>query len=349
MSATTSTPHAGSDFRTWFRLGVLLAAWTSAYAANELGWTALFTDVLHLDLEHTLVGAVHFFLYDTVKIGLLLVGLLFVVGLVNTQLTPERVRDFLAGRHFAVALLMAVALGAVTPFCACSSIPIFIGLVAAGVPLAITLTFLVASPLISETGIVLMGGTFGWGIAGLWALAGVVVSLAVGLVLSRFDLRRWVEPFVFATRTAQLARQEVRPTMAERMEASWSETRDMLVKVLPYLVLGVAIGAGIHGWVPEEFFATYAGPDNPWALLVATVAGAPLYANPAGVVPLASALHDKGVPLGTLMAFMMSLVALSVPSLVMLRRVMKPQLLALFTGTVLAGIFVIGLFFNLLT
>jgi uncharacterized membrane protein YraQ (UPF0718 family) len=337
------------DRRVLALLGAGALAWAGAYGVNEVAWTALFTDLLGLDLEDRVPGSVHFFLYDSVKIGLLLVGLMFVVGLVNTQLTPERVRDFLAGRHFFTALLMAVALGAVTPFCSCSSIPIFIGLVAAGVPLSITLTFLVSSPLISETGIVLMGGTFGWDIAALWALAGAVVSLAVGLVLSRFDLDRWVEPFVFTTATARLARQQERPTLADRAAASWSETKATLAKVLPYLVVGVAIGAGIHGWVPEDFFARYAASDNPWALLVATVAGAPLYANPAAVVPLASALYDKGAPLGTVMAFMMSLVALSVPSLVMLRRVMKPQLLAVFTGVTLIGIFLIGAVFNLAT
>ena len=346
--ATASTLLSRSDRATWLRLGVLASAWVVAYAVNEVAWTALFRHVLGLDLDQRLAGSAHFFLYDTTKIALLLVGLLFAVGLVNTQLTPERVRDFLAGRHFVTALLLAVALGAVTPFCSCSSIPIFIGLVAAGVPLSITLTFLVSSPLISETGIVLMGGTFGWGIAALWGLAGAVVSLAVGLTLARFPLDRWVEPFVYSTATVRLAQQERRPTMAERAAASWSETRATLVKVAPYLVVGVAIGAGIHGWVPEDFFARYAASDSPWALLVATVAGAPLYANPAGVVPLASALYDKGAPLGTVMAFMMSLVALSVPSLVMLRRVMKPQLLALFTGVTLLGIYLIGTLFNLI-
>lgn len=333
----------------WGALVVAAGLWVCAYWVNGWLWDRVFHDALGMAPAERLTQSLHFFFYDATKIGLLLLGLLFVVGLVNTQLTPERVRDFLAGRHFATALVMAVGLGAVTPFCSCSSIPIFIGLVAAGVPLAITLTFLVASPLISETGIVLMGGTFGWGIAAAWALAGAVVSLAVGLALSRFDLERWVEPFVFSTRTAGLAKRDARPSLAERIDASWAETKEMMLKVFPYVVVGVAIGAGIHGWVPEDFFTRYAAADNPWALLFATFAGAPLYANPAGVVPMASALYGKGVALGTLMAFMMSLVALSVPSLVMLRRVMKPQLLAIFTGTVLTGIYSIGLLFNLVT
>jgi uncharacterized membrane protein YraQ (UPF0718 family) len=307
----------------------------------------LFRSVFRVDLASTLGGAVQFFLYDTVKITLLLLGLLFLVGLVNTQISPEKVRAVLAGKGLIVGILLAVALGAITPFCSCSSIPIFIGLVAAGVPLAVTLAFLVSSPLISETGIILMGGTFGWPIAAGWALAGAVVSITVGLVLSRFKLDKWIEPFVFTSRTTQLATATTRPSMRERVTASWGETWDMLKKILPFLLLGVLIGAAIHGWVPDEFFATVAGPDNPFSLLIATFAGAPLYANPAAVVPLASALYAKGVALGTTMAFMMSLVALSIPSLIMLRRVMKWQLLALFTGIVLAAIFVIGFIFNL--
>lgn len=337
-----------SDKRIWWLLVAALATWAALYAANEVIWTWLFDSALGLDLSTQLWSSVEFFFYDSVKITLLLVGLLFVVGLVNTQLSPERVRDVLAGKGLFVGMILAVVLGAVTPFCSCSSIPIFIGLVAAGVPLSITLTFLIASPLISETGIILMGGSFGWDIAALWLLAGVAVSLLAGFVLSRFDLQKWVEPFVFESKTAVLARAEIRPSMLERVLASWSETRGMLVKIIPYLLLGVAIGAGIHGWVPADFIASIAGPENPFALLLATLAGAPLYANPASVVPLASALFEKGAALGTVMAFMMSLVALSIPSLIMLRRVMKLPLLALFTGVVLIGIFLIGLLFNLI-
>ncbi|MBU3994701.1 MAG: permease [Actinobacteria bacterium] len=348
--ASPAARHTRSrdDLRVWAFLVALAAAWGVIFAVNEMLWPWLLGDVMRLDLVSTLGAAVEFFLYDTVKISLLLLGLLFLVGLVNTQISPEKVRGVLAGKGLFVGILLAVALGAITPFCSCSSIPIFIGLVAAGVPLSVTLAFLVSSPLISETGIILMGGTFGWDIAAGWALAGAVVSIAVGLVLSRFKLEKWIEPFVFTSRTAQLATASTRPSMRDRVTASWDETRDMLKKILPFLLLGVLIGAAIHGWVPDEFFATVAGPDNPFSLLIATFAGAPLYANPAAVVPLASALYAKGVALGTTMAFMMSLVALSIPSLIMLRRVMKLPLLAIFTGVVLAAIYLIGFIFNLI-
>lgn len=343
-----NTSRAQENLRIW---GLLLSAaivWGLVFTLNEVLWPWLFGDVFRVDLSSTLGAAVQFFFYDTVKIALLLVGLLFLVGLVNTQISPEKVRGVLTGKGLFVGILLAVLLGAITPFCSCSSIPIFIGLVAAGVPLAVTLAFLVSSPLISETGIILMGSTFGWEIATGWVLAGAAVSIAVGLLLSRFKLEKWIEPFVFSSRTTQLAMATQRPTMRERVNASWAETRQMIVKILPYLVLGVLIGAAIHGWVPDEFFAEVAGPANPFSLLIATFAGAPLYANPAAVVPLASALYAKGVALGTTMAFMMSLVTLSVPSLIMLRRVMKWPLLALFTGIVLTAIYIIGFIFNLM-
>lgn len=330
--------------------GLLVAAavWIGLYALNERLWPALLGDALGVDLDTRLGGSIHFFLYDTVKILLLLTGLVFSVGLLNTALSPERVRDFLSGRRLATGLGLAVVLGAVTPFCSCSSVPLFIGLVAAGVPLAVTLTFLIASPLISETGIVLMGGTFGWDVAAMWVVAGSVLALLAGWVLSRFDLDRWVEPFVFTTRTVQLATAPTRPTLGERVDASWSEARDVVARTWAYVLVGIAIGAVIHGWVPAGFFERYAGGRSPLAVLVATVSGVPLYANPAGVVPLAEALHAKGAALGTVMAFMMSVVALSPPSFVMLRRVLKPPLLVIFGGIVTAGIVIIGVVFNLI-
>lgn len=349
MTTVVSRPRRHEREHLGWVLAGAAAIWAGLYALNERLWDVLFEDALGLDLDERVASAVHFFLYDTTKIALLLVGLLFAVGLLNTTISPERVRAFLVGRRLATGLVLAVVLGAVTPFCSCSSVPLFIGLVAAGVPLSITLTFLIASPLISETGIVMMGGTFGWDIAALWIVAGSALALISGVVLSRFDLDRWVEPFVFTTRTVELARSETRPTLRERVDASRSETRDVISRIWPYVLVGIALGAAIHGWVPEGFFEDYAGGDNPTSVLVATLLGVPLYANPAGVVPLAEALHAKGAALGTVMAFMMSVVALSPPSLVMLRRVLKPPLLAIFTGIVTVGILVIGILFNLVT
>jgi uncharacterized membrane protein YraQ (UPF0718 family) len=339
----TPTGHLG------VRLGAAALLWAAAYALNEWIWDAMFADLFGVDLDERLWSSLQFFLYDTIKIMLLLVGLLFAVGLVNTAISPERIRTFLVGRRLATGLVLAVVLGAITPFCSCSSVPLFIGLVAAGVPLAITLTFLISSPLISETGIILMGGTFGWHIAGLWIAAGAALSLAAGVVLSRFDFDRWIEPFVFNTRTVQLAQSPRRPTLRQRVEASRAETIEVLRGIWLYVVVAIAIGAVIHGWVPDGVLADHLGGDNPLSVLAATALGVPLYANPAGVVPLAEALHAKGAALGTVMAFMMSVVALSIPSLVMLRRVLKPPLLAIFTAIVTAGILIIGIVFNFIT
>jgi hypothetical protein len=323
--------------------------WGLLYWLNERLWPVLLGDWLGLDLAGRAGESLEFFLYDTAKIMLLLVGLIFVVGMLRTALSPERVRDVLAGRGLLLGLVLAALLGAVTPFCSCSSIPLFIGFVAAGVPLSITLTFLIASPLINEVAVVMLGGTFGWGVTAIYVAAGLLLAILAGWVFSRVDLDRWVEPFVFSTPVAALSAEGGSPTLAARVDAARTETRDIVGKVWPYVLVGVGLGAVIHGWVPADFFARYAGSDNPLSVLVATLAGVPLYANAAGVIPLAEALWVKGVALGTVMAFMMSVVALSVPSLVMLRRVLRMPLLILFTAIITVGIVAVGLLLNLVT
>jgi uncharacterized membrane protein YraQ (UPF0718 family) len=349
LDTQTPGPVQASTARLWGGLAAAGAAWALLYAVNERLWPMLLGDWLGVDQTSRAGESLTFFLYDTVKIMLLLVGLVFVVGLVRTTLSPERVRDVLVGRGLLVGLVLAALLGAVTPFCSCSSIPLFIGFVAAGVPLSITLSFLIASPLINEVAVVMLGGTFGWGVTAVYVAAGLLLAVAAGWVFSRLDVERWVEPFVFATPVAALAAAEGSPTLAARIEAARAETRDIVGKVWPYVLVGVGIGAAIHGWVPADFFARYAGSDHPLSVVVATIAGIPLYANAAGVIPLAEALWAKGVALGTVLAFMMSVVALSVPSLVMLRRVLRLPLLVLFTGTVTVGIIAVGLLLNLVT
>jgi uncharacterized membrane protein YraQ (UPF0718 family) len=349
MSLLTRPPRPASARRVWLGLVAAGSAWALLYALNERLWPVLIGDVLGLDPTGRAGESLAFFFYDTAKIMLLLVGLIFVVGMLRTTLSPERVRDVLAGRGLMVGLVLAALLGAVTPFCSCSSIPLFIGFVAAGVPLSITLSFLIASPLINEVAVVMLGGTFGWGVTAIYVGAGLALAIAAGWTFSRFDLDRWVEPFVFSTPVAALSAQDGSPTLAARVDAARTETRDIVGKVWPYVLVGVGIGALIHGWVPADFFARYAGSDNPLSVLVATLAGIPLYANAAGVIPLAEALWAKGVALGTVMAFMMSVVALSVPSLIMLRRVLRMPLLVLFTVIVTVGIVAVGLLLNLVT
>jgi uncharacterized membrane protein YraQ (UPF0718 family) len=338
----------GTDRRLWLRVAGGVGLWVAAYWLNERLWTWLLGDVMGVDLAAPLGGAVHFFLYDTAKIFLLLTGLMFVVGMLRASLDLDRARDYLAGRGLFLGLFLAVVLGAVTPFCSCSSIPLFIGFVAAGIPLSITLTFLIASPLVSEIAAIMIGDQFGWHIAAAYVVAGSILAMAIGFTFSRFDLDHWVEDMVFATRIAQLRAAGRTPTWAERVRAATDESKDIFTSVWRWVLLGVGIGAVIHGWVPADFFADIAGPDNPFAVIVVTIAAVPLYINGAGVVPIAEALWAKGMSLGTVMAFIMSAIALSIPAAVMLRRVLKPPLLALYFGSVTLGIVVVGYLFNAL-
>lgn len=324
------------------------AGWAGVFALNEVAWDVVLGGWLSLDLSHRVVDAVGFFLYDVVKILLLLIGMIFVIGLLRTALRPERVRAFLEGKPLWLALGMAAALGAVTPFCSCSSIPLFIGFVAAGVPLGVTFAFLIASPLVNEVAVVMLADMFGWQITGVYVGAGLAVAVGVGWVFSRLRLERWVEDFVFTAPVARLGADGHRPTLAERVDAARAETGDIVGRVWRWVIVGVAIGAAVHGWVPTELIATYAGPDNPWAVVVATLVGIPLYSNAAGVIPIAEALWTKGMATGTVMAFMMGTVALSVPELVLLKRVLKAPLLALFFGTVAVAIMAVGFLVNAL-
>lgn len=348
MSAVTQrgSLRRGSTGRLVAALALAAALWAGLFALNEVAWPVVLGDWLGLDLSSRVVDAVGFFVYDVVKILLLLVGMIFAIGLLRTTLRPERVRDFLEGKPLGLALGMAAVLGAVTPFCSCSSIPLFIGSVAAGVPLGVTFAFLIASPLVNEVAVVMLGDMFGWQITGAYVAAGMLLAVGAGWFFSRLDLDRFVEGFVFDAPVARLGATGRRPTLAERVDVAREETREIVGRVWTWVLVGVAIGAGVHGWVPTEFFATYAGPDNPLAVVLATAAGIPLYANAAGVIPIAEALWTKGMATGTVMAFMMGTVALSIPELVLLRRVLKPRLLALFFGTVAVGIMIIGFLIN---
>ena len=347
----THPPNRGARWRGRVRqpalLGLAIAGWLALYLANEPWWDLVVYRALGLDPESRLGSGVHFFLYDTAKIVLLLAGIVFVVTVARSYLSLERTRALLGGRREGVANLAAAGLGVATPFCSCSAVPAFIGFVAAGVPLGVTLSFLIASPMINEVAVVLLYGMFGFKIAAVYVGSGLVIATVAGFVLGRVCPTRWVEPFVFATtlRGAAVVPGQ-RLSWADRTAMGREEVVKILRKVWPYLLAGIGLGALIHGWVPADFFASIAGPDNPFAPLVAVILGVPLYSNAAGVLPLVEVLHAKGVAMGTVLAFMMSVVALSLPELILLRRVLKPQLLATFVGVVAAGILATGYLFN---
>ncbi|WP_035833443.1 permease [Jonesia quinghaiensis] len=344
------------------RLVLLALGAVALYTFNEQVWDAAF-DLAGWNYNGMgFVPAAHFFLYDTAKIFLLLTAIVFAVGLLRASLNTDRVRDWLEGKGLVVGLLLAIVLGVVTPFCSCSSIPLFIGFVAAGIPLSITLTFLIASPLVSEIAAVLIATHFGWQIAVAYVMAGATIAFVIGLTLSRFHLEPLLEPLV-TRRPAPVSQVSVpaetvigasatkiaqpRVTWALRTTMAWDDVRDIVGKVWPWIIVGVGIGAAIHGWVPGNFFAHIAGADNIFAVPLVSLAAVPLYANGGAVIPIAEALWVKGLPVGTMLAFIMSAIALSIPEAIMLRRVMKPRLLAIFFGSVTLGIIVTGYFFNL--
>ncbi len=343
MTATT----VRSDRR--LALGAVAApiVWVAAYRVNAPLWRWLVGDVAGLDLESRPGSAVEFFFYDVVKIALLLTGIIFLVTVGRTFMSVERTRALLGGRREGVGNVAAAGLGVITPFCSCSAVPGFIGFVAAGIPLGVTMSFLIASPMVDGVALALLYGMFGWQVAAVYVAAGLTLAVVAGWVIGRMKLERFVEPFVFETRLrGQVVDMSLPMSWAMRFEIGRDEVKTILRKVGPFVLVGIGVGAGIHGWVPEGFFLEYAGPDNPLAVPVAVLFGIPLYSNAAGILPMVGALHAKGLAIGTALAFMMAVVALSIPEMILLRRVLKPRLLATFVAIVAVGIVGVGYLFN---
>jgi uncharacterized membrane protein YraQ (UPF0718 family) len=331
----------------WVGLGAAALGWLALYEINLPLWDWLVYDVAGMSSASRLGSGVHFFFYDSIKIVLLLIGIIFLVTVLRSFMSVERTRALLGGKREGVGNVMAAGLGVITPFCSCSAVPAFIGFVAAGVPLGVTLSFLIASPLVNEVAIGLLFGMFGIGPTLLYVGAGLLIAIVTGYILGRLKLEHWVEPFVFETRLGgQVIDPSVGLTWDDRIQMGVEEVGLILRKIWPYLLVGIALGAAIHGWAPEDFFTQYAGAGNPFAVLIAVLVGIPLYSNAAGIMPLVQALHDKGLPMGTLLAFMMAVVALSLPELILLRRVLKPPLIVTFVAVTGAGIVAVGYLFN---
>ena len=338
-----------SHRRRWLALAAAGLAWVLAYWVNGRLWDRVLYDLLGMAPKARLTETVHFFFYDSIKIGLMLVGIIFLVTVLRSYMSVERTRALLGGKREGAGNVMAAGLGVVTPFCSCSAVPAFIGFVAAGVPIGVTLSFLIASPLVNEIAIGLLFTLFGWQITAIYIGSGLVIAIVAGWTLGRLGVERWVEPFVFETKLGgQVIDTTSGLTFDQRIQMGVEEVGTILRKIWPYLLVGIGVGAVIHGWAPADFFTTYAGPGNPFAVLVAVAIGIPLYSNAAGIMPLVQALHEKGLPMGTLLAFMMAVVALSLPEMILLRRVLKPQLLGAFIGVVGTGIVAVGYLFNAL-
>jgi uncharacterized protein len=346
MTAPATSPPHGA-LRLWGGLAVAALAWAVLYQANLPFWTWLLGDVIGVDLHSRAGDSVLFFAYDTTKILLLLAGIIFAVTILRSFMSVERTRALLGGRREGLGNAAAAGLGVVTPFCSCSAVPAFIGFVAAGVPLGVTLSFLIASPLVNEVAVVMLYGLFGWQIALLYVTAGLVIATGAGYVLGRLHLEAWVEPFVFETRLrGKLIDPAQGLTWDDRIQMGREEVITIVRKIWPYLLVGIGLGAVIHGWMPADWFATHA--NGPLGVPIAVGIGVPLYSNAAGVAPLVEALHDKGLPMGTVLAFMMSVVALSLPEMILLRRVLKPRLIGTYVAVVATSIVAIGYLFNVI-
>jgi uncharacterized membrane protein YraQ (UPF0718 family) len=328
-----------------FLLGAALLWWLAYQSLAPMsealvGW-------LPVARSSRLGDALAFFFYDTPKVLLLLTGVVFAMGMVNSYFTPERTRALLAGRVEGAGNVLAASLGVVTPFCSCSAVPLFIGFVQAGVPLGITFSFLIAAPMVNEVALALLFALFGWRIALLYLTLGLAVAIVAGWVIGRLKLEQHLEDWVRQLRSVRAEAETTRLSWSDRIEAGFTSVREIVGRVWPYILAGIAVGAAIHGYVPEQFMASIMGRDAWWAVPLAVLLGVPMYANAAGVIPVVEALLAKGAALGTVLAFMMSVIALSLPEIVILRKVLKLRLIATFVGVVASGILIVGYAFNL--
>lgn len=291
--------------------------------------------------------ALRFFLYDTPKVILLLSGISFFMGMVHSYFTPERTRKLLSGRKLGiVANIMAACLGIVTPFCSCSAITLFLGFLQAGVPLGVTFSFLISAPMINEVALALLFGLFGWKVALLYMGLGLTVAITAGWIIGKLNLEHLLEDWVRDIQKSDPNAELPKLTLGQRIPYGFASTKMVLGKTWPYIVVGIAIGAAIHGYVPQDFMASIMGKESWWAVPAAILVGVPMYSNAAGVMPIVQALIGKGAAMGTVLAFMMSVVALSLPEMIILRRVLKIKLIAIFAAIVSTGILLVGYVFN---
>jgi uncharacterized membrane protein YraQ (UPF0718 family) len=321
-----------------------LVAWFSEAPLSD--WLAF--SVLGLERGSHLGEAVAFFLLDVPKVLLLLLGIITVVTLIRGFFPPERVRAALAGRGTFAGSVAAAGFGIVTPFCSCSAVPLFIGFVEAGIPLGVTFAFLISSPMVNEVALVLLWGLFGPGIAVVYMAAGLTVAIIGGLVIGRLGMERYVEDYVWALQGKGGTVLEVKLSWADRIRDAWAYTKDLVRRITPYLLIGIGIGALIHGYAPTELVAAIGGRSNPLAVPIVVLIALPLYSNAAGTIPIVQALLGKGMPLGTTLAFMMAITAISLPEFIILRRVIRWPLIAVFATVVTLGVLFIGYLFNAL-
>ena len=304
--------------------------------------------LLGLSKNSRIGSSVAFFTFEVPKVLMLLVLVVFGVGIIRSFFTPERTRRALAGRRESVGNVLAALLGIVTPFCSCSAVPLFLGFVETGIPLGVTLSFLIAAPMINEVAVVLLFGMFGWKVAAVYVSTGLAIAIVSGWVIGMMRMERFVEDWVYEIKIGKSQLESDSLSWQDRMAAGKTAVHEIVGKVWVYVIIGIGVGAGIHGYVPEGLLASFMGKDVWWSVPLAVLLGVPMYSNAAGIVPIVHALIEKGAALGTVLAFMMAVIGLSLPETIILRKVLKPQLIGVFVGVVACGILIVGYLFNLI-
>ena len=331
-------------------ISVFLAALLWVLCYSNLEWSAsMVLNLAGISRANRFGEALYFFIYEVPKVLLLLTAVVFLMGVVHTFISAERTRAMLSGRRAGVGNMMAATLGIVTPFCSCSAVPLFIGFLQAGVPLGVTFSFLISAPMINEVALALLFGMFGWKVALLYMTMGLSVAIIAGIVIGKLRMERYLEEWVQKLQESSVTPETEGEAMGLplRIREGIIHVREIVGKVWLYIVVGVGLGAAIHGYVPENFMASLMGKSVWWSVPVAVLIGVPMYSNAAGILPVVQALLGKGAALGTVMAFMMSVIALSAPEMIILRKVLKPRLIAVFAGVVAVGIMLVGFVFNL--
>jgi uncharacterized membrane protein YraQ (UPF0718 family) len=327
---------------------LLIPVWVVLYKyLHEISGFLVFR-LFQMTPEKHLTEALRFFIYEVPKVMMLLVLIIFIVGIIRTYFSPEKTRKALEGKSLFAGNVMASLLGVVTPFCSCSAIPLFLGFVEAGIPLGVTFSFLIAAPMINEVALILLIGLFGWKVALIYVLTGLSIAIMAGFILEKLNLTRYVADWVYKTHSKQVLEEEESLTFNQRISAGGEVVKEIVGKIWIYIVLGIAVGAGAHGFVPDEYLAGALGNQNWYSIPLAILVGIPLYSNAAGIIPIVSVLIEKGVTLGTALAFMMSVIGLSLPEIIILKKVLKWQLIGVFVGVVALGIVIVGFIFNYL-
>lgn len=327
---------------------ILVPLWYLLYSNLENISNWLVYTILNLEKGTHLTESVKFFIYEFPKVLLLLTLIIFVVGIVRSYFSPERTRKILEGKSTFTGNVMAAILGIVTPFCSCSAIPLFLGFVESGVPLGVTFSFLIAAPMINEVAVILLFGLFGWKVAILYVLTGLSIAIAAGYIIGKLKLERWVQDWVYQTKIDNANIESEKISFTERINSGYQAVKEIVSKVWIYVAVGIAVGAGAHGFVPEDFMAALMGKSTWYSVPLSVIIGIPLYSNAAGIIPIVSVLIEKGASLGTALAFMMAVIGLSLPEMIILKKVLKLPLILSFIGIVTGGILIVGYLFNIL-